>query len=224
MALRNNRFKTVLGLVLGAALTGAAFTPARAAAEDTVSQATKDKLVASIEAKYKGVTTLKASFTQTTKSELFGDETVKGDLLMKQPSKVRWSFGNDKLFITDGTKMWIYTAEDKQVIEYDDISANKSSAENLLSSLDKLEQTFQVVVLSSSDAGHDIELTPKGDDQFKKVRLMLKGDLMVRKVVITDTFDNVTEIGFTNVELNAKVEDGVFTFQVPTGVDVIKAN
>lgn len=183
------------------------------------------EIVSAVEAKYKDVTSLKAKFTQTTRSELFGDETLKGDLAVERPSKMRWAFGAEKLFVTDGKKMWIYTAEEKQVIEYDDISSQRSTADSLLTSLDKLDEHFNIEVVSSdAEKGHVLMLKPVEEGQFKTIRLTLDKDLMIGAVVITDTFDNITELSFTEVELNAKLEASMFTFSAPDGVDVVKAN
>lgn len=209
-------FLTAVLLVL--ATLFAAVVPHDAAAMD------KAALVAAIQKKYGAVESIKAGFTQTTKSELFGDETLSGTLLMKRPAKMRWSFGKDKIFVSDGTKLWIYTSEDKQVIEYDDISGNRDSAQSFLTSLDKIEEHYAINVLASNDTSHVIELSPKGDDQFKKVKLSLDGALMLQQVVITDAFDNVTEIGFKNVEFNVSIPDSEFVFTAPSGTDVIKAN
>ncbi len=185
----------------------------------------KAGIVAAMSAKYKGVTSIKATVVQTQRNELFGDESVTGELLVKRPAKVRWAFGADKLFVTDGTKLWIYTAQDKQVIEYDDVASNRASAEQMLTSLDKIDEKFNVTVVTSDATGHVIDLAPRGSDvNFKKVRLTLGADLMLKTVVITDSFDNVTEMAFSAVQLNVAADDAQFTFSVPTGVSVIKGN
>lgn len=182
------------------------------------------ELIEQIEGKYAKVDSLKADFTQTSKSELFGDEVTKGELLVARPAKMRWTYGTEKLFVTNGEKMWIYTEEDRQVIEYDDVSSARSSADALFTSLDKLHEVFDVKVLSSTEAGHRVELRPHEEAQFKVVQLMLDAELLVKKVVITDTFDAVTELDFDNVKLNLTVADAEFVFTVPDGVDVVKAN
>lgn len=181
------------------------------------------ELIKQVETKYEKVTSIRAEFSQTTRNALFGEETVGGTVVLKRPGMMRWEFGDQKLFVTNGSKMWIYTAEDKQVIEYDDISSQRGAADSLLTSLDKLDEMFKIEVLSSTDAGHTIKLLPNDEGQFKNVVLTVDAELMVQKIVITDTFDNTTEIVLKNVELNAKADDSLFTFAVPDGVDVIKA-
>lgn len=185
--------------------------------------ASASPLVERVEAKYADVTTLKADFVQTNTSELFGEEVQKGELLLKRPAMMRWAFGDEKQFVTDGKSMWIYTAADKQVIEYADISGNRTAADSLLQSLDKLDEFFTVKILASDDAkGHSLQLTPKEEGQFKNLKLSLDAELTVSGVVMTDAFDNVTDIAFSKVELNAPAEDSAFQFKAPEGVEVIK--
>jgi len=203
----------VQALMILAVVVAAA--PLASAAEDATA------LIGRVEAKYKTVQTIKAKVVQTTVNAL-GSETVAGELLLQRPAKMRWSFG-DKLFVTNGEKMWIYTKEDNQVIEYDDISSSKSTADSLLSSLDKLQAMFEVKVMSSTAAGHQLELKPKESAGFKKVQLFLDAELMIVSVVIVDAFDNVTNLAFMNVQLNAPVDKGSFEFAVPAGATVVKA-
>ena len=59
------------------------------------------------------------------------------------------------------------------------------------------------------------------DGPFKKVRLKLDGDLMVSQVVITDAFDNETDID-SPVSGSTPDNDSMFT-EVPAGVDVVEA-
>ena len=65
----------------------------------------------------------------------------------------------------------------------------------------------------------------EGDELLQLADVPIQAaDLLVKKVVITDTFDNVTEMTFDTLELNPKVDDGQFVYQPADGVDVIKAN
>jgi outer membrane lipoprotein carrier protein len=180
-------------------------------------------LIKQIEAKYAAVDSLKAQFTQTVRSAAFGDEVVAGELVVARPAKMRWSYGTERLFVTNGTKMWVYTAEERQVVEYDDISSSRSAADSLFTSLDKITEMFEVKVLSSDATGHQVELRPRDGAQFKLVQLGLDANLLVKRVVMTDSYGAVTELDFSAVQLNVKPDDALFTFTVPAGVDVVKS-
>lgn len=188
------------------------------------SAAEPDALIKAIEAKYKDVNAMQADFKQTTHNELFGDEQHSGEVTLKRPSMMRWNFTHDKQFVTDGKTMWIYTRADNQVIKYDDISVSASSADALLQSLDKLSELFEVEVEVSSELQHTLVLRPKEENsQLKKMRMRLSASYIVERVEITDAFDNVTDLEFTDVKLNPVVPDSVFKFTIPEGAEVITA-
>ena len=44
----------------------------------------------------------------------------------------------------------------------------------------------------------------------------------LQRLVMVDAFDNETELSFSQVRLNAPIDDSVFDFQPPAGVEVIK--
>lgn len=183
------------------------------------------EVIKAVEAKYADVSAMQASFVQTTKSDLYGAEELHGELTVKRPKMMRWQFKADgKQFLTDGSTMWVYTPADKQVIRYEDVSSSSSGADALLQSLDKLSELFDVKLVSEDATAKVLMLGPKGENQpFKSIQLTLDGDLVVKKVVITDSFDSVTELAFQAVKLNAIVDDAVFRFTVPDGVEVISA-
>lgn len=189
-----------------------------------VAHASAEAVVKAVESKYATVTGMKAQFTQTVKSALYGDETQKGEVTLKRPAKMRWSFSGDgKQFVTDGETMWIYNAPDKQVIRYEDVSAQAGSAQSLLTSLDRIGELFTITD-RPDDVGHTLLLQPKtADAQFKQVELHLDPQLIVEKVVITDSFDTVTELVFSQVTLDPAVSDDLFVFKVPPGVEVIES-
>jgi outer membrane lipoprotein carrier protein len=183
-----------------------------------------EEIIKAIEAKYTDVSVMQADFTQTTRSALFGAEQQRGDVTLKRPSMMRWNFTNEKQFVTDGKTMWIYTRADNQVIKYDDISTSTSTADSLLQSLDKLSEIFKVEVEPGDSGQHILLLLPNGkNSQFKKIRLTMSADFSVDHVVVTDAFENVTELKFTNMKLNGQVEDSSFQFDIPTGAEVITA-
>lgn len=182
-------------------------------------------VVKAVEEKYAAVEALTANFTQTTHSELYGSEEQKGEVSFKRPRKMRWDFEGDqgKQYITDGATMWIFARAENQVFQYDDLSAAANGADSLLQSLDHLDEHFVVDLVDDEVPGHTLNLKPKAEGQMKQMTLQLSETLVPEKVVMTDSFDNVTELAFQDVQLNASVPDSTFVFQVPEGAEVIKS-
>ena len=192
---------------------------AHAAAADTAP--TVASVVQAVEAKYDDVSTMQADFVQTTHSQVFGADAQSGELVIKRPSMMRWAFADDKQFVTDGDTMWVYSKADNQVIRYDDIAAQRSALDSLLSSLHQLDELFEVKLLEGE--GTTLELKPRDQAQVKAVKLELTQDLLVKSITITDPYDSVTELQFSNVRLDVEVPDSAFVFQVPKGVQLIEA-
>jgi len=192
---------------------------------DAPVQAKGDDVVALVEKKYADVQAIKAKFVQTIRSDVFGEEVQSGELLLKRPAKMRWLFTSDGTqFVTNGKTMWVYTKVDNQVLRYDNLKVGGSTVDSLLQSLDSLRSLFEVTVVETSEKSHVLDLKPKQEDgQFKKLRLVLHGDLLLKEVQITDAVDTVTQLQLSNVELNIEVLDTAFEFEVPKGAEVIQA-
>lgn len=203
-------------------------TAAEDGAEVAASTATaKDpqlkELLNRVEAKYKDVKGFSARFVQVARNEALGDETSEGEVHIMRPSKMRWSFDGGQMFVTDGQKMWVYAADIRQVTEYDDLASMRSSSDELLSSLDKLDEHFSVELLSTGEQGHELKLVPKQPGQYKHLKLKLDADLRPAHVVMTDAFNAVVELTFKDVKMNPALADDLFRFTPPEGVEVIKA-
>lgn len=194
-------------------------------AADAALAAEVQTVVAGVQSKYADVEVIRADFVQLSKSALYGDEEQKGNLVLQRPRKMRWQFAVGKQFVTDGDTMWIYNPQDKQVLRFRDFSATSSTADQLLQSLHKVGELFDIQLLPTAvPGGHRLALTPKEEAaraQVKHVELQLDGDYMLKMLVITDAFDSITELTFNNVKLGGTVEAGTFRFVVPDGVEVI---
>lgn len=213
--------------IMGIGIVGMLLVAQAAAADTTaggepVEAATVEAVVQAVEARYADVETMRADFVQTTRSDVFGADTQSGTLVLERPAKMRWEFGDDKQFVTDGKTMWVYSKADNQVIRYDDISTQRSSLDSLLSSLHQLDELFAVELVESGETVK-LDLTPQDQGQVKEVRLELTEELLVKHVTITDPFGSVTDLEFSNVRLDVEVADSAFTFEPPPGAQVIQA-
>jgi outer membrane lipoprotein carrier protein len=219
-----SRFRSFLALLLTSL-----FLTSAAIAQDFGSLSNVQEIVQAVEGVYGGVEALQADFVQVTRSAALGDEQrQKGRVVVKRPRKMRWEFTAPakKLFITDGSTMWIWSPADNQVIVYKDFSGGGNDVTGLLSDLNKLNELFEVELVADEggDRAYVLDLTPKGAEvgSFKQLRISFtKRKLLVERVLLTDQFDNVTDLTFSQVKLDAKVEDSNFGFEIPAGAEVI---
>ena len=187
-----------------------------------------DAVVTAVESTYKDVTSLKADFVQVTRSAAMGEELrERGQVELKRPGMMRWVFAgvNEKLFVTNGQRMWVWTEAQNQVIITNDVGWGGMTP--LLDDLHNLDEHFDVSLVDagSSRRSYVLELVPKEAGAFKKLRLeVTKKKYMLERVVIVDPFDNEVEISFSAVKLNPDLPDRRFEFTVPAGAQVIQTD
>ena len=212
-----------LGLLAG--------TPA-ALAQEAPEPATVAELTAAVEAAYKGVSSMKADFTQVSRSAAMGEgEKQRGRIQLMRPRSMRWDFTHPdpKLFVTDGKTMWVYTPAEKQVIISQDLGGGDGGVDQLLTTLESLDELFEVTLVDRQGGiekrSYVLELVPRKEGAFKSLRLELsRRKYELEKLVIVDAFDNETEMTFSNLKLNPTIAAAEFSFTVPSGIQVVRAD
>src|SRR5712691_4852409 len=80
---------------------------------------TAAELAAALQRKYDGIKDFSADFTHAYEGGVLHKQiTERGHLLVKKPGKMRWDYSapEPKQFVSDGTKLYSYIPQDKQVI------------------------------------------------------------------------------------------------------------
>src|SRR4249920_3055043 len=81
--------------------------------------ATAPELAQALQKKYDAVKDFSADFTHTYEGGVLRKQiTERGRLIIKKPGRMRWQYTapEEKLFVSDGVKMYSYIPQDKQVI------------------------------------------------------------------------------------------------------------
>lgn len=220
----------LLGLALcvsGAPAVG--LVPASALAADEA-PTTVDALVSGLQGRYKDITTLQAQFVQTQTSPVMGEVKSKGKVLVAKPRKARWETegAQGSLFVTDGTKMSIYTPGTNQVIQMADMSQAGSGNIDILALLEdisKLDEQFEVTMRSDvpeAEAHVVVDAKPRKPGPYANVRLeFAKGSLDLARVVFTDPMGSTTDLRFSGLKLDVKIGAEAFQFVPPAGTTVI---
>ena len=189
-----------------------------------------DKVIQGVEAAYKDVKTLRADFVQITRSKAMGDETKqRGKVLLKRPKMMHWSFTQPagKLFVTNGEKMWVWSAPENQVIISSGLGGGNTGMSQLLDDLNRLGDLFEVELLPESGKGGSLllALKPKEAAGFQSLKLQLADKTyLVQSVVMIDAFGNEVDLRFNQVRTNVELADSEFTFDVPKGAQVLNAD
>ncbi|MCG8589607.1 MAG: outer membrane lipoprotein carrier protein LolA [Proteobacteria bacterium] len=216
------------------ALVGAvASRPAAAGAEDaapSAAAACAERAVAIVQSHYDTVRDLTAAFEQRTQSLSLGGgpaaNTVRqGRVVFAKPGKMRWTYEQPdrSLVVSDGEILWMVdlAAREAQRLPVTGGQLSGAALQFLLGE-GKLAESFRVEA-QSCDAGRArLVLWPREDAPYERLGLVAStatGAILESSVI--DLFGNATRIVFRDVQINREPPPGTFTFEPPTGFDVI---
>jgi chaperone LolA len=174
------------------------------------------------------VETLSARFEQVQKDEQGKTlQTSSGQLWLARPGKFRWSYEKpyQQLMVCDGKTLWLYDPDLAQVTVRPAATTLQGTPAQLLTDRAALEKHFRI-----EDAGADkgggkkMRLVPRApDSDFKSVELWLMGDAP-RRMRFYDQLGGTSDVTFSAIQTNARIESKQFSFDVPKGVEVIQAD
>jgi outer membrane lipoprotein carrier protein len=214
----------MIRLVLPALLL---IAPAAALAQTRPAAADAAKAV---QQKYDRVKDFTADFSHTYEGGVLKKKTTeRGTVQIKKPGRMRWEYTtpDKKTFVSDGQKIYSYVPADKQVIVSPVPSDDEATTAVLfLAGKGNLTRDFKV---SYADGGAAdvwaLRLDPK-QKQRDYDWLIIGVDpktLQIRSLTAADQQGGRSTFAFSNYRENTGLADGVFTFKIPRGADVITA-
>jgi len=203
----------------------AAIVPLRAAEPTAV------ELAQSLQKKYDTVRDFSTDFVHSyTSGALRKQLTEKGHLLVKKPGKMRWEYTapEQKLFVSDGVKIYSYIPQDKQVV-VSDVPKDDTAAGPALFLAGKgnlvrdFTPAFTQVPAGLPAGTQALKLVPKTrqPDYDWIVLLVDPTTLGLRGLMSTDAQGGTSTFSFANLKENVNLADKEFAFQMPRGVDVV---
>lgn len=193
-----------------------------------VAAASTDAAVQRLEKFFKHVKSMSADFTQAIISESRPTvEKSRGVLQMERPGKFRWNYETpyEQQIVADGKQLWIYDVEMEQVIVKNLDLALGNTPAVLLSGDATITDKFTVSEISDTNSNgknlYWVQLLPKQEEAgFEKLLLAFAGNNL-QIMELKDAFGQVTRLTFTNLKENPVIDENVFKFKIPPGVDVI---
>jgi outer membrane lipoprotein carrier protein len=175
----------------------------------------------------RGVDTLTARFEQVQRDDRGKVlQTSTGRVSLARPGKFRWAYEKpyEQLMVCDGKTLWQFDPDLAQVMVRPAGSTLQGTPAQLLSDRTALEKHFTVENGGVENGQQRVRLVPKAkDSDFKSVVLWLQ-DGAPRRMRFEDPLGGASEVAFTEVRTNGKLDAGQFTFTVPKGVEVIQAD
>jgi outer membrane lipoprotein carrier protein len=174
------------------------------------------------------INSFSANFVQLTQDGLGNTlQRIEGFMQVAKPGKLRWKTEGiyEQLVISDGQSLWIYDADLEQVSIRDMANRLAETPALLLSGdVSEIGDNF-IITQAPTDHSLTFILQPKDSSQlFDALELnfdKFNQQQLLTQMVIRDASGQVTDINFSNVIKNPKLNDDIFSFDIPEDIDVI---
>jgi outer membrane lipoprotein carrier protein len=217
----------LLGVLLSLSFEG--MQDVRAASQQN--NLTVDQILENIENKYTN-SKFTADFIQRSTIKAMNiTDTATGKVYIKYPGMMRWEYEKPdrQIIITDGDKLWIYRPEDNQVMTGKAPTFFRDGkGASFLSDIRMVRKKFDISLESNKPAESDLfyylKLIPREKTlDISEIRLMVsRKTFNVLQVMTLNFYGDETRIDLVNFAFGADIDDSLFSFTIPQGVDVIQ--
>jgi outer membrane lipoprotein carrier protein len=186
---------------------------------------------AALQRRYESVRDLRAEIVQTTRSASLGTGpshsiVSSGTVTLAKPGKLRWSYEQPEpsLVVSDGATLWIYDPQFQEVQKLPATEGYLSGAaiQFLLGEGD-MGRDFEISALACGEDSAELLLVPRTPASYEKLHVVVNpgtGDL--KKTTVFFVLGNVTEVEFSDIQINLDPPPETFRLEPPPGVRVIE--
>ena len=147
----------------------------------------------------------------------------KGSFVFQRPGLFRWTYAKpvDQVIVGDGERVWIHDRDLNQVTVRKLSRALGSTPAALLAGSADIEKAFELSDAGAKDGLEWLEARPREREAgFERVRMGFDADGL-RAMELLDHFGQTTQLRFSNLRRNPKVDKSEFRFEPPKGSDVL---
>ncbi|HEY7907141.1 MAG TPA: outer membrane lipoprotein chaperone LolA [Wenzhouxiangella sp.] len=177
-------------------------------------QAALDAFAESLEA-------LSASFEQSTQDASgYVIDRLDGVFYFQAPNRFRWAYSEPvpEIIVGDGERLWHYDPS----LEQATVRAQPSAAESPILALTNPSLMAENYSIMPGEQSDTVTFLPKASDApIKEARVRMEGGRPVT-VEWMDNFGQVTQIVFSGMVINPSLDQALFQFRPPAGVDVLE--
>jgi len=192
-----------------------------------VSGLSPDDIIQKVESRY-AVSGFSAFFFQaSTIKAMEITDSASGKAFFKRPDKMRWEYETPdrQTIITNGNTLWIYRPEDNQVM----VGKAPSFFEDgkgfsFLSDMESVKKKFYILLeKKAEDDTHVLKLLPieKTFDVSVIYLFVSTKTFEVVKIVTYNSYEDETRIEFKDIRFKQKLDESLFNFNIPEGVEVL---
>jgi outer membrane lipoprotein carrier protein len=188
------------------------------------------ELARAIQQKYDTVRDFSAAFEHRYRGGVLRKEAVeRGTVQVKKPSRMRWTyeFPERKVFVADGTRIYSYIPEDRQVIITPvPEEGDATTPAMFLSGHGNLARDFEASYPPEPDptpGTYSLKLVPRRREaEYDWLVLVVdRVTYRLRKLITADAQGGQSTFTFSDVRENVAIPDSTFRFTIPKGVDVV---
>lgn len=146
-----------------------------------------------------------------------------GVLAFSRPGKFRWRYEKPyaQLIVGDGSKVWIYDEDLKQVTVKNLGQALGSTPAALLAGNNEAMRAFTLADRGEKGGLEWLEAVPRDrEGNFQSIRMGF-GASGLAAMELVDSLGQRTELKFISLRRNPRLDPGLFRFSPPEGADVI---
>jgi outer membrane lipoprotein carrier protein len=201
--------------------------PGQSGATPATPNPSAQDVATSLQRKYDSIRDFSADFIhQYEGGVLRRKREERGTLLVKKPGKMRWEYkgAEEKLFVSNGVKMYQYLPEDKRVI-VSEAPEDDQAAVLFLAGRGNLSRDFNVSFGQSPAGAWTLRLEPKKPQSaYDWLEITATRDTyQLRSFTVGEKQGNRSTFTFTNFKENPGLADKSFEFSIPRGVEVTSA-
>jgi outer membrane lipoprotein carrier protein len=147
----------------------------------------------------------------------------RGSLAFLRPGKFRWVYSKpySQLIVGDGARVWVYDEDLNQVTVRKLDQALGATPAALLAGASDALKAFALKDEGTKDGLEWVEAVPRDrESTFERIRMGF-GFSGLERMELADTFGQTTELRFTALRRNPRVDPALFRFTPPKGADVV---
>jgi outer membrane lipoprotein carrier protein len=191
---------------------------------------TPANLSRAVDSHYNSLKSFKAAFTEIYQAP-GTSRTESGTLWLKKPGKMRWEYHEpqEKLFVSNSQVAYFYVPGERQarktsVKKLDDLRSPLRyllGKTKLQKELDDLSLAPDIAPLETGDKV--LRGIPKAlKDRVSEVLLEINPANQIVRILIRELDGSTTDFRFSHIEENVPVQDSLFRFTPPPGVETIQ--
>ena len=150
-------------------------------------------------------------------------DASEGSFSVAKTAKLLWHvrLPIEQKIISNGSMLWIYDPDlDQVVVDVVDSKINSTPMGLFTQNPDQIDTDYTVVTKSTETI--EYHLTAKNQSALFKVMVIRFIDEAPVSISLIDSFNQKTDVTFSDLDLNVPLDDSTFEFSIPNGIDVIR--